>query len=73
MGRSASARAARSQHRVVHHCLALFAHCSAIDRTAPSLTPWNIVAVFTLIWIGAGMVSGPKQVVELFEQLATAP
>jgi hypothetical protein len=25
--------------------VALFAHCSAIDRTAPGLTPWNIVAV----------------------------
>jgi hypothetical protein len=53
--------------------VALFAHCSGVDRTAPGLTPWDIVALFTLIWISAGMVSGPKQVVELFEQLATAP
>jgi hypothetical protein len=53
--------------------VALFAHCSGVDRTAPGMTPWDIVAVFTLIWIGAGMVSGPKRTVELFEQLAMAP
>jgi hypothetical protein len=52
--------------------IALFAHCAGVDRTAPGMTPWDIVAVFTAIWIGAGMVSGPKQIVELFEQLATA-
>jgi hypothetical protein len=52
--------------------IALFAHCAGVDRTAPGVTPWDIVAVFRAIWIGAGMVSGPKQIVELFEQLATA-
>jgi hypothetical protein len=53
--------------------VALFAHCSGVDRTAPGVTAWDIVAVFTLIWIGAGTVSGSKQMVGLFEQLATAP
>jgi len=53
--------------------VALFAHCSGVDRTAPGVTSWDIVALFTSIWIGAGMVSGPKRIVELFEQLATAP
>ena len=58
---------------VIACVVALFAHCSGVDRTAPGITPWDIVAVFTLIWIGAGMISGPKQIVELFEQLAMAP
>jgi hypothetical protein len=53
--------------------VALFAHFSGVDRTAPGITPWDIVALFTFIWIGAGMISGPKQILELFEQLATAP
>ena len=53
--------------------VALLAHCSGVDRAAPGMTLWDIVAVFTSIWIGAGMVSGPKQIVELFERLATAP
>jgi hypothetical protein len=53
--------------------VALFAHCSGADRTAPGITPWDIVALFTVIWIGAGMISGPKQILELFEHLAIAP
>ena len=53
--------------------VALLAHCSGVDRAAPGMTLWDIVAVFTSIWIGAGMVSGPRQIVELFERLATAP
>jgi hypothetical protein len=53
--------------------IALVAHCSGVDRAARGMTLWDIVAVFTSIWIGAGMASGPKQIVKLFEQLATAP
>ena len=52
---------------------ALFAHYSEIDRHAPGVTLWNIAAVFTLIWIGAGMIGGPKHIVQLFDQLTMAP
>ena len=52
---------------------ALFAHYSGINRRAPGLTSWNIAAVFTLIWIGAGVIGGPKQIVQLFDQLTMAP
>jgi hypothetical protein len=52
---------------------ALFAHYSGIDRHAPGITLWNIAAVFTLIWIGAGMIGGPKHIVQLFDQLTMAP
>jgi hypothetical protein len=52
--------------------IALFAYCSGIDRHAPDVTPWDIAALFTLIWICAGMITGPKRIVELFEHLAMA-
>jgi len=52
---------------------ALFAHYSEIDRHAPGVTLWNIAAVFTLIWIGAGMIGGPKHIVQLFDLLTMAP
>ncbi len=52
---------------------ALVAHYSGIDRHAPDASAWDIAAVFTLIWIGAGMLSGTKQFVELFDRLAAIP
>jgi hypothetical protein len=58
---------------VIACIVALFAHCSGVDRTAPGITAWDIVAVFTSIWIVAGMISSPKQILALFEQLAMAP
>jgi len=53
--------------------VALVAHYCAIDRRTPGLSAWDIVAVFTLIWIGAGMMSGAKPLVELFDRLAMTP
>jgi hypothetical protein len=53
--------------------VALVAHYSGIDRRAPSVSAWDIAAVFTLIWIVAGMMSGTKQFVELFDRLAMIP
>jgi hypothetical protein len=52
---------------------ALVAHYSGIDRRAPGVSAWEIAVVFTLIWIGAGMMSGTKQFVELFDRLAMIP
>jgi hypothetical protein len=52
---------------------ALVAHYSGIDRHVPSVSAWDIAAVFTLIWIGAGMMSGAKQFAELFDRLAATP
>jgi len=52
---------------------ALFAHYSGIDRRAPGVTLWDIAAVFTLIWIGAGLISGPRHIVQVFGQLAMTP
>jgi hypothetical protein len=53
--------------------IGLFAHYSGVDRHAPGITLWDMAALFTSIWIGAGIVSGPKHLVELFEHLTMAP
>jgi hypothetical protein len=53
--------------------IGLFAHYSGVDRHAPGITLWDMAAVFTSIWIGAGIASGPKHLVELFENLIMAP
>jgi hypothetical protein len=52
---------------------ALVAYYSGIDRRAPGVSAWDIAGVFTLIWIGAGMMSGTKQFVALFDRLAMIP
>jgi hypothetical protein len=52
---------------------ALVAHYSRIDRHAPGVSAWDVAAVFTLIWIVAGMMSGTKQFAELFDRLAAIP
>jgi len=53
--------------------VALVAHYSGIDRRAPGISAWDVAALFTLIWITAGLMSGTKQFVELFDRLATIP
>lgn len=52
---------------------AVAAHCCGIDRRAPGVSAWDIAAVFTLIWIGAGMMGGSKHFIELFDRLAIVP
>ena len=52
---------------------ALFAHYSGVDRHAPGITFWDVAAVFTLMWIGAGMIGGSKQFIHLFDQMTIAP
>ncbi len=53
--------------------VAIVAHHSGIDRRAAGVSAWDIAAMFTLIWIVAGTMSGAKQFVELFDRLATIP
>ena len=52
---------------------ALVAHHSGIDRRAPGVSAWDIAALFTLIWIIAGMMGGTRQFAELFDRLGTIP
>lgn len=53
--------------------VALFAHCAGVDRHAPGITFWDVAAVFTLIWVGAGTIGGARHVVQLLDQLTMAP
>jgi hypothetical protein len=53
--------------------VALIAHHSGIDRRSPGVSAWDIVAIFTFIWIGAGMMSGKTRFAELFDRLAMTP
>jgi hypothetical protein len=52
---------------------ALIAHFSGIDRRAPGVTAWSISAMFTAIWIIAGLMSGAKPLAELFDRLSVIP
>jgi hypothetical protein len=58
---------------VIAGVVALMAHYSGIDRRAPGISAWDVAALFTLIWIIAGMISGAKPFAELFDRLATTP
>jgi len=58
---------------VIACIVAVWAHYSGVDRRAPGLTLWDIAAVFTLIWIGAGVISDRRDVVQLFDLLTMAP
>ena len=53
--------------------VALFAHCCEVDRHASGITLWDVAAVFTLIWVGSGMIAGSKQFAQFFEHLLIAP
>jgi hypothetical protein len=58
---------------VIAGVAALVAHYSGIDRHAPGVSAWDVAALYTLIWIIAGMMSGTKQFAELFDRLAAIP
>jgi hypothetical protein len=58
---------------VIAGVVALMAHYCGIDRHAPGISAWDVAALFTLIWITAGMMSGTKQFVALFDRLAAIP
>ncbi len=52
---------------------ALVAHHAGTDRHAPGVTAWDISALFTAIWIVAGLMSGARPLAELFDRLAATP
>jgi hypothetical protein len=52
---------------------ALVAHCSGIDRRARGVSAWDISALFTALWILAGLISGARPFAELFDHLAMSP
>ena len=53
--------------------VALVARRSRTDRRAPGVTAWDIAALFTAMWLLAGLMSGARPFAELFERLAMSP
>ncbi len=49
--------------------VALLAYHTGADRQANGITPWDVAGVFALIWVGAGMLSEPEHVVQLFDHI----
>ena len=58
---------------VVAGIAALFAHYSGVDGRAHGITAWDVAGVFALMWICAGVLSGPKRVLELFGDMTMTP
>jgi hypothetical protein len=52
---------------------ALFAHYSGNDRRVAGVTAWDISALFTAIWIVAGLSSGARPLAGLLDSLAVSP
>jgi hypothetical protein len=52
--------------------VALFAYYSGADRHSPDVTPWDVAGAFALIWVGAGMLTEPEHVVQLFGYITMA-
>lgn len=51
---------------------AAFALYTRADRRSAEVTAWDVAALFTLVWIGAGFASNPVYLVRLFEILASS-
>ena len=49
--------------------VALWAYRSGVDRHTHGITLWDVVGIFALIWIVAGMLSVPEHVVQLFDHM----
>lgn len=55
---------------VIASSFALFAHYTGANRRSAEVTAWDVAGIFTLVWVGAGLASDPKHLVQLFEILA---
>jgi hypothetical protein len=51
---------------------AWFAHYTRADRRSAGITAWDVAGIFTLLWIGAGLASDHRHLVQFFELLAMA-
>ena len=53
--------------------VALYALFTKASRETRDITVWDFAAAFTLIWIVAGMMSNPKNLLAWLDGLSTAP
>ncbi len=57
---------------VIACSFAAFALYICADRRSAEVTAWDVAALFTLVWIGAGFTSNPVYLIRLFEILASS-
>ena len=50
--------------------LALRAYSTRVDLHARGITLWDAAGIFALIWVGAGTLSEPEHVIQLFDHIA---
>ena len=53
--------------------VALYAYCSGADLHADRISAWDIAGAFAVIWIVAGTLSEPENVLQLFGHARMAP
>jgi hypothetical protein len=53
--------------------VALYALFTKASRDAQGLTIWDVASAFTFIWIGAGIISNPKHLLDWFDNLSMVP
>jgi hypothetical protein len=49
--------------------VALWAYRRGADRHTDGMTLWDVAGLFAVIWVGAGTLSTPEHVVELFDHM----
>ena len=57
---------------VIACSFAAFALYTRADRRSAEVTAWDVAALSTLVWIGAGFSSNPAYLLRLFEILASS-
>ena len=58
---------------VIACSLALYAHFSRGIHPSRQQALWDFAYAFTLVWIGAGIMSNPRHLLDWFEQLTLVP
>jgi hypothetical protein len=53
--------------------IALFARHGGAEARERGITLWHFAAMFTVIWIGAGMLGGSKPILGLLDHLMLTP
>jgi hypothetical protein len=53
--------------------VALYAHCSGVDRHGNGITAWDVAGAFAVLWVAAGTFSDPQDVLQLFGHPKMAP
>jgi hypothetical protein len=58
---------------VIACSIALYAHFTRDAHPSRQPALWDFAYAFTLVWIGAGIISSPRYLLDWFEQIALTP